>query len=240
MAIPGSAVQPVCADDHPHELLKYIQVFIGTAGRDEAADGVRSMGHFQSDYLLGDILQCLLPGGGDEPALTTDQRMRQPVRMGRDVVAKEPARAQIPIIPPGSIGRRHFDQLIVLCLNRDAAAVAAVGADRIRAFHHPWTKLVHGKAAGNGADRADLDAAPAELALKFMMAEMFDFSHRSPAGRGQGLHVHHLVAITHATQTLHATVHLGFDHRAEVFLLKDPLDLDEPAGGRCVLMGKVL
>ena len=58
--------------------------------------------------------------------------------------------------------------------------------------------------------------------------------------RGQGLDVHHLVAVADTTQTLHAAVHLRFDQGTEILFLENALGFEETAGGSGVFMGKIL
>ena len=127
--------------------------------------------------------------------------------------SEKPARAQVAVVPAGPLGAVHLDQLLVLGLDRDLAAVAAKGADRVGAFEHPGTVFVHREPAGDGADRANLHAAAAEFAVQGVGAEVLDFGHRASSDRGEGLDVHHLVAVADTAQTLHATVHLRFDER---------------------------
>ena len=150
--------------------------------------------------------------------------------------SKKPTRAQVAAVPTGTLGAVHLDQLLVLGLDRDLTAVAAKGADRVGTFEHPWTVFVHREPAGDGADRANLHAAAAEFAVQGMGAEMLDFGHRASSGRGEGLDVHHLVAVADTTQTLHTTVHLRFDKGAEIFLLENTLGFRKPAGGCGVFM----
>ena len=160
--------------------------------------------------------------------------------MARRVKSKKPARAQVAVVPTGTLGAVHLDQFLVLGLDRDLAAVAAKGASRVRAFEHPGPVFVHREPADDGTDRANLHAAAAEFAVQGMGAEVLNFGHRASSDRGEGLDVHDLVAVADTTQTLHATVHLRFDQGAEIFLLENALGFRKPAGGRGVFMGKIL
>jgi hypothetical protein len=81
--------------------------------------------------------------------------------------------------------------------------------------------------------------ASAELALERVRAEVFDFSHGPATDRGQRLDVHHFVAVSDATETLYATIHLRFDERTEILFLKNALGFNEPTARR-VLVRKVL
>ncbi len=112
------------------------------------------------------------------------------------------------------------------------ASVSAITADRLSSLEHPGPVFVHGEAARDGSDRADLDAAAAELAVKRMGTKMFDLGHGAASGWGEGLHVHDFIAVSDAAEALHTAVHLRFDQRAEIVFWKDPLGFGEPASGR--------
>src|SRR5262245_42866529 len=109
--------------------------------------------------------------------------------------------------------------MVILGLHGDLTAITAVLANRIGAFEHPWPIFIHGQTAGDRTYRTDLHTTPAKLAVERVGSESFDFRHCAAAGGGQGFHVHHLVAVANAAETLHATVHLRFDERAEILLL---------------------
>src|SRR5262249_15118694 len=162
--------------------------------------------------------------------------MGQPIRMCAGVISKETPCAQVPVVPSGPVGGVDLDQLVVLRLDCDLTAVPAEGTDCIRSLEHPRPVFVHGQSARDGADRANLDAPTAKLAVERMWAEMLDLRHCAATGRGQGLHVHDLIAVADAPQALHAAVHLSFDERAEIFFLEYPLRFDEAAGGCRVLV----
>src|SRR6476646_2822499 len=146
--------------------------------------------------------------------------MGHPAGMARCMKSEKPSRTEVSTVPAGALGAVHLDQFLVLGLDRNLTAVAAKHADGIGAFEHPGTIFVHREPAGDGADRADLHAAAAEFAVQGMVAEGRDLGHRSSSNWGESLDVHHLVAITDTTQTLHATVHLRFDQRAKIPFLE--------------------
>src|SRR6187455_3381516 len=153
--------------------------------------------------------------------------------------SKKPPCAQVAVVASSSMRRVHFDEFLFLRLDGHLTPISAVAADGFGSFQHPWPIFVHGQAAGNRSDRADLDAASAELALERVRAEVFDFSHGPATDRRQRLDVHHLVAVSDATEALHAAIHLRFDERTEILLLEDALGFNEPAGRR-VFVRKVL
>ena len=195
---------------------------------------------FDPAGLLGNELQRLFPGGLHQGAVFADQGMREPFGMAGGVKAEEPLGAEIAVVASGAVGGVDLDQLIGLGLDGDLAAVAAIAADRLGAFQHPGPVFIHGQAAGDGADRADLHAAAAEFAIQWMGAEVFDLRHGSAADRSERLHVHDFIAVADAAEALHATIHLRFDQRAEVFFLENALRFGEPARRCGVLMGEVL
>ena len=120
---------------------------------------------FQAGEGFSDIFKGLFPRRLDQLAVAPDEGMLKAVRMRGGVVPEKAPRTEVAVVAAGSVGGHHLDQLVFLGLNRDLAAVAAVGADRVGALEHPWSELVHGQAAGDGPNRADLDASAAELAV---------------------------------------------------------------------------
>src|SRR6185436_4704670 len=239
MAITGAAVEVIGADRQPHELLEQIELFVGTTAGNQPAEGLRAMRQLEPVGLSGHKLQRLLPCRFDQHTVPSDQRMGHSVGMARRMKSKIAPRAEVAVVPAPAMGAVYLDQLLVLGLNCNLATVAAEHADRVGALEHPRTVFVHRKAAGDGADGADLYAATAEFAVQGVGAKGLDLRHRASSDRCEGLHVHHFVAVADATQTLHATVHLCFDQRTKIFLLENTLGLGKSAG-RGVLMGEVL
>src|SRR5213594_1214521 len=96
---------------------------------------------FQSGERFSHVLKRLFPGCLDQLAVAPDEGMLKAVRMRRSMVSKEAPRTEVTIVAAGSVGGHNLDQLIPLGLNRNLAAVAAVGADRVGALQHPWAEL---------------------------------------------------------------------------------------------------
>jgi hypothetical protein len=240
VAIPRAAVDPVGADHLAHELLEHIEVFVRATGADKPTERIRALRQLQAERLFGNIFQRVFPGGLDQLAFATDQRMCKAVGVAAGMEAEEAPGAEVAVIPSGSVCGVHLDQFIVLGLHGDPAAVAAEGADRVGPLEHPGAILIHGEPARDGADGADLDAASAEFAVQFMRAEVFDLGHGAAPHRSQRFHVHDLIAIPDAAQTLHTAVHLRFDEGAEVLFLEDAFGFRKPAGRRGVLMREIL
>jgi hypothetical protein len=208
--------------------------------RNQSGKSLRAVGELGPQKPIGHQLQRLFPRGLNQPAFPPDEGGPQAVRMRADVIAEKAAGAKIAVIAARPVGRHGFDQLVFHGLQRQMASVSTEAADRIGPLQHPWPIFVQRQPAGDRSDRTDLHAAAAKFAVKRVGGKMFDLRHGSTAGRGERLDIHDLVAIPHATETLHAPVHLRFDQRTEVFLRKDPLDLDKPARRRRVLMREVL
>ena len=73
-----------------------------------------------------------------------------------------------------------------------------------------------------------------------MGPEGFNFRHGAASHRRQGFHIHDLITIAHASQTLDTPVHLRLNQRTEILLRKDPFEFLKSAGRRGIFMGKVL
>ena len=127
LPITCAAVESIGAQDLPHEFLEDIEVFVRAAGRNETTEGVGTMGLLEANRLLRHVFQRVFPGRGDEGAVAPDQGVGQAVGVTRGVEAEESAGAEIAVVPTGSVRGIDLDQLIVLGLDRDPAAVAAEG-----------------------------------------------------------------------------------------------------------------
>ena len=239
--VPCAAVNLVRPDHDAHKFLEQVQVLVGTASRDETADRIGAVLGFNSRELPGHAVQGFLPRDFGKGAVgPAHERMPDPIRVDRGVVPEIAANAEIPVVPAGAQSRIDFDQLIVLALDRNLASVSAIGTNGLCPLEHPRTIVVHRQPAGNGPDRANLDTPAAHVAFEFITGPMRNLRERTaPVGR-QCLGVNHFVAIPHATHARHATVHLGFNDRAEVLFGKDPLQFLEPADGGCVFVRKIL
>ena len=239
--ITGRAVQVVRADRQAHELLEDVQVLVGAAGRDEPANGFGAVRQLQLRQPLGERGEHLVPRGGVQLAVRlTVQRTREPVLVGGVLVAEEAPRAQVAVVAAFPVCRHDLDDFLVAGLEDQCAPVAAVAAGGVRPLHHPGAELVHREPARDRAHRADLHAAPAELAVQLVSREVHDLGHRAPAGVAQRLDVHDLVAVPHAAQAGDAAVHLLLDQRAEELFLIHALGVAEDAGGGRVLVREVL
>src|SRR5437773_4561623 len=74
--------------------------------------------------------------------------------------------AQELAIDTGLIAVIGANDLVVADAERDLAAIRAVRADRARVLHLPGPRLITIRAAGQRADRADVDAHAAFVALE--------------------------------------------------------------------------
>src|SRR5215467_11938268 len=178
LTIASAAIQVVRADRQAHELLEEIQLFVGTAAGDQSAESLAAIALLESRKLLCGVLERLLPCRFNKNPVTSKQRLCQPVRMTRRMVAEEAARAEVAIVASGAIFGVDLDQFVVFRLDRNLAAIAAELANRIGSFHHPGAIFVHRQPARDGADRANLHTTSAKFAIQGVRAEGFDLRHR--------------------------------------------------------------
>ena len=144
VAVPRAAVDLIRPDHESHEFLKHVHVFIRTPGRHQPGNRIGPVGRFQRQQLPGNVSQGVFPGDRGKGAVgLTNKRGLHAIRMVTDVIAEISARAEVAVVPPGAKRRIHFDQLIVLSLDRDLASIAAIGTDGLRSFQHPRTIVVH-------------------------------------------------------------------------------------------------
>src|SRR5512147_2584841 len=124
------------------------------------------MGGADLSGLVRHEFQGFFPRGLYEGAVTANERMGEPFRMLGRMESEKPTGAEISVVASGAVRRIDFDQLLPLRLDGDLASVSAVAADGVGPFEHPGPVLVHREPAGDCADRADLDAAAAKLAIE--------------------------------------------------------------------------
>src|SRR5262245_22860906 len=91
--------------------------------------------------------------------------------MARRMKSKKSACTQVAAVPTGAVSAVHLDQLLVLGLDRDLAAIPAEAADGVGAFEHPGAIFIHREPADDRADRANLHTAAAEFAVQGMGPE---------------------------------------------------------------------
>jgi hypothetical protein len=197
------------------------------------------MGRFDVADAAGDVFQSFFPGRLHQCAVAPNEGMRQTMGIAGRMESKKPPNAQVAVIAPRSMRRVHLNEFLPLRLDGDPAPIAAVTANSFGSFQHPWPVLVHGQSAGNRSDGTNLHAASAEFALELMRTEVLDFRHGAAADRRQRFDVHDFIAVSDTAEALHATIHLRFDERTEILLLKDAFGFDESAGGG-VLVREVL
>lgn len=71
-------VDVVGAQDGPGKLLQQVIFFVAAFGRRQYADPVRTVAGFDPVELFRNQVKGIVPGGGPEPALTSNQGVGQP------------------------------------------------------------------------------------------------------------------------------------------------------------------
>ena len=127
LAVPGAAVEIIGPDREAHELLEQIELFVGAAAGNQSAEGLGAM-------RLLDPVRLARPhnSSASSQVVCTSVPFRLingcVIRLGmaRRVEAEESAGAEVAVVASGAVGAVHFDQILVLGLDRDLAAVAAI------------------------------------------------------------------------------------------------------------------
>src|SRR5581483_6417286 len=104
-----------------------------------------------------------------------------------EAVSEETARAEVPLVAAGPQFGADPDDVLFHRLDRQEAAIAAVGADALGLLQLPRPVVVHRQPGGQRADGADLDAAAAIFALQLVMGEAADLVHRGAVERAERL-----------------------------------------------------
>ncbi len=58
---PGTTIQLIRPQDEPHELLKDVEIFVGTAGRNQTSNRIRTMRLFDANEFICHTFQRFLP-----------------------------------------------------------------------------------------------------------------------------------------------------------------------------------
>ena len=96
----GGAIEVVRAYRQAHELLKDIEVLVGAARGDEAADRLRAISQLDLGEPLGQQWEHVLPCGRLKSAVgLAHERHRETIRVVDELIPKVAAGAEIPAVP---------------------------------------------------------------------------------------------------------------------------------------------
>src|SRR5258708_3157390 len=115
-----------------------------------------------------------------------------------EVECVAPFDAQEFAIDTGVVAVVAANDLVVAHAQRGFASVRAVGANGADVLHFPRTRLIAISAAGEGADRADVDTHTALIALEVVLVVRRNLGGDAAVDDSQGAYSHPLIADSHA------------------------------------------
>ena len=186
------------------------------------------------------FFERVFPAGGLELAVAAHERAAHALGIAGELVAEAALGAEEFAVEAGMVAIIRAQNFVVADAQRGLAAVRAVRAGVGDVGHLPRARLVAVGAAGERADRADIDAHAAFFAGE--LAWLVRQDHRLHAARANSerLHVHAFIAHAHAAEAENAARGVVIDQRRPFFLGRVQLFLDEARLVEAVAEGHVL
>src|ERR1700761_4678442 len=173
------------AQDLPRKRLQQIILFVRRViGADHGELAIPA----QLGKLFGNGSKCDGPGDRLQLAAAPHQRRRQALGMLIEVEAVAPFDAEELAIEAGVVAVVGANDLAVSHAERCLAAVRAMRANSADVLHLPGPRLIAVRSAGERADRADIDAGAALVALEMIAAIRNNFCGGAAIPDSQGAH----------------------------------------------------
>src|SRR5579875_527542 len=149
------------ADHITQSLLEEVSLLVGDARRADAADGLRAMRLENLRQASANEEKCLIPTGGLQLAVATNERRAQAVVVDK-AKFPAPAIAQPAIVDLVVVARHQAHDLVNAHVHTSIAADAAIVADAGRVLQLPRARPEAIGAGSERADRADFDRVAGE------------------------------------------------------------------------------
>ena len=150
--------------------------------------------------LFGDGRQRLGPGDLFQLAVLADQRRLQALGVVVEIEGVAALDAEELAVDAGVVAVVAADDLVVARAESRLAAIAAVRADGADVGHLPGPRLVAVDAAGQRADRTDVDAGAALVALQVVALVGSDFGDHAAVDHAERADAQAFVADAHAAE----------------------------------------
>ena len=213
--VAGAVVIDVVGLEHlARELLQVEVLFVGgVVGTDhaEAAAGGLGLGE-----LLRHGLQGLRPGHFFQLAVDAHQGRLQALGVIVEIEGVASLDAEELAVDAAAVAIVAADDLVVARAQRGLAAIAAVRADGADVGHFPGARLVAVGAAGERADRADIDAGAALVAFQVIADVGRDLADHAAIDDAERAHAQAFIADAHAAEAQDAARRIEVDHRGEL------------------------
>src|SRR4029077_20795320 len=172
------------------------------------------------------------PGNGKELVALAHHGLANTVFMLRKIKTEAALHAKEVLVYAGEIAIVRAHDFVIAHAESNFAAVGAVRTRRGHVFHFPGVRLVAIRAAGERADRANVDAHAALFAFEMIFAIGDDHAVRAAHSHAEGLDVHALVADAHAAKAQNAARGVVIDQFRPFLFGEMNFFFDEPAGIR--------
>src|SRR6267142_1165135 len=233
-------IDVIGAEGGAGEALEEIVFFVGSAIRADEADGIGAVLGVNFFELGGGGLRGFFPGDGKELVALAQERLTDALFVLREIETEAAFYEQKIVVNAGKVAIVGAHDFVIAYAERDFAAVGAVRARCGDVLHLPRARLVAIGAAGERAERANVDAHAALFALEVIFAIGDDDAVGAAHADTERLHVHAFVANAHAAEAEDAARGVVVDPLRPLFFGAVNFFLDEAAGVRAVTEDHVL
>ena len=233
-------IDVVGAKGRASEALEEIIFFVGSAIRTDEADRIGPVGVENLLQFCRGGFGSLFPGNGIEFVALADQGLLDAFGMLGEIEAEAAFYAKEIAVNAGEVAIVGPQDLVIAHAQRGLAAVGAVCADGGDVCHFPGSRFVAIGAAGERADRADVDAHAAFFALEMIFAIGNDHAVCTAHADAECFHVHAFVADAYAAETKNASRSVVIDKLRPFFFGAMNFFFDEAAGVGAVAEDHVL
>ena len=238
-------IDVVGAENRARKLLQQVVLFVGGPVGADDADGRAALAVADFFQLAGGQAQRMFPGRGFQLAFgIAHQRLGQALGAVDKVEAEAALGAEKVAVDAALVAVVGADNLRAVVglahAQRHLAAVGAMRANGGDVVHLPGPRLVAIAAAGQRAHRANVDAHAALLAVELVAAVGRDDRADAAVLHAQRPHVHAFAAHAHAAVAEDAARTVIVDGRGPLLLFAMLLGFGVEALARAVLEGHVL
>ncbi len=233
-------IEIVGAERDAGEAVQQVIFFVCGVVRADHADGAAAVRGVHLLDAACDFLECVLPARGLELSVAAHEWLADAFRIRGEIVAEATLGAQEFAVEAGMVPIIGAQDFVVAHAERGLAAVRAMGARLRDVGHLPGARLITIRAAGERADRADVDAHTAFFACQLVGLVRQDYGEHAAGADAERFHVHAFVADAHAAEAENAARRIVIDQRRPFLLGRVELFLDEAGFVQAVAEGHIL
>src|SRR5438128_11547726 len=228
------------AESFSREFLKEIVFFVRSAIRTDEADRVRAVTSVDGLKFGRSRLRSFFPGNGEKFVALAYHRLLDAIRVFREIETETALDAQEVAVDAAHVAVVGADNFVIANAERGLAAVRTVRANRGHVFHFPGPRFVAIRAAGQCADRTDVNAHAALFAFEVIAAVGDNHAIRAAHADAQSLDIHALIANANAAEAQDAPRSIVVNDLRPFFFRAVNFLFDEAAGVRAIAKDPVL